>query len=109
MLRFFERISSEIKQERHSQFGKRLTPNTESLTTVFKKHCLPVVVTNRNDLSIIVDIKKLVARRQWLFATEVFRHVVAVNTISVRTTVELDTFGEFFFDGGIATDGRECW
>ncbi len=65
-----EGIAAEIKNLRYPQRHEGLRPNAKSACALLVKHKLPLIVAQTNQLTVIAEIEKFLARALFLLSSE---------------------------------------
>ena len=107
VLRFFERVATEIEEQRHAKLGEGLTPDFEGLATVFQEDSFPILVAHGDDLAVVIHVHEALARRLVGFAADVVELVGAIDVVLVTAAVEFDALFQLLHDVGIASGGGE--
>src|SRR5262249_7712701 len=58
----FERIGAQVEELRESQRHERVLPHIQALRTLFGKDNLPLVITQTDERTVIVEVEKFVTR-----------------------------------------------
>src|SRR5262245_46469526 len=104
-------IHSQVVQLRQPQAGERLRPDPQrAFNALLAEHLLPILVADRHELAVVVEVEEFLARGLVLLAGQVGKLIVAVEMHLVGAPAGLPALQQALLHAGIAgrrEQGRE--